>query len=297
LSGLTLRTAAETLLGAKGEQEVADLCVAARVVTDEIAARFYTFPLFGRMRYRQCVRPLDRIVGRMIRERRSGVKHTGDLLSMLAHAQDGTVQAMSDQQLRDEAVTLLLAGNETTAVALSWTCYLLGQHAAIDERVARELEEVLDGRAATVQDLPRLGLIERVILEAMRLYPAAWIVGREAVRDCRIGDYAVPAGTTLCMSPWVIHRDPRHFDSPESFRPDRWSGDLGARLPRFAYLPFGGGPRICIGNRFAMMQAKLILATLLQRFRLEGQRDRPAVPQAAMSLRAKGGVWVRLSAR
>jgi len=202
---------------------------------------------------------------------------------------------MSDQQLRDEAVTLLLAGHETTALALSWTGYLLGQHPEIQAQLAAEVHEVLGSRAATMEDLPRLRLTEQVVMESMRLYPPAWAIGREAVQDCEIGGYAVSAGTTLYMSQWLIHRDPRHFENPTAFRPDRWSGDLARRLPRFAYVPFGGGPRICIGNRFAMMEAVLILATIVQRFRLEWQRERPVVPFASITLRPNGGVWVRLS--
>ena len=138
---------------------------------------------------------------------------------------------------------------------------------------------------------------EHVVMEAMRLFPPAWAIGREAAQDCEIGGYHVAAGTTILMSPWVIHRDPRFFENPTEFRPQRWSGDLARQLPRFAYFPFGGGPRICIGNRFAMMEAMLILATIVQRFRLEWLCDRPVVPFASITLRPQGGVWVRLAAR
>lgn len=273
-------------------------------MSQEIAARFSRpfvipdwLPLPGHIRYCRGLRRIEHVVSRFIHERRSRREEAGDLLSILMQARDENGTPMSDRQLRDEAVTLLLAGHETTALALSWTGYLLGHHPEVEAELASEVGEVLGNRPATVEDLPRLRLTEQVVMEAMRLYPPAWAIGREAVNDCAIGGYAVPAGATLYMSPWVIHRDPRHFESPTAFRPERWSGDLARRLPRFAYFPFGGGPRICIGNRFAMMEAVLILATIVQRFRLEWQRERPVVPFASITLRPNGGVWVRLVAR
>jgi cytochrome P450 len=199
---------------------------------------------------------------------------------------------MSDQQLRDEAVTILLAGHETTALALSWTWSLLTEHPDQEERLAAEVRDVLSGRSATVEDLPKLRFTEQVVLESMRLYPPAWAVGREALHDCQVGGYAVPAGTTIYMSPWVIHRSPRFFDKPEEFYPERWQGDFAKQLPRFAYFPFGGGPRVCIGNRFAMMEAVLILATMVQHFRIERAKGHPVTPLPSITLRPKGGVWV-----
>jgi cytochrome P450 len=200
---------------------------------------------------------------------------------------------MSDRQLRDEVITLLIAGHETTALALSWTWYLLSQNPQADAKLAAELREVLGGRAPTVSDLPRLRYTEQVITESMRLYPPAWGIGREAIADCEIGGYAIPAGTTVIISAWLSHRNPKHFPEPLAFRPERWAGDFAATLPRFAYIPFGGGPRICIGNRFAMMEAVLVLATVAQRFRLEWQPDHPVVPLPSITLRPKGGVWVK----
>jgi cytochrome P450 len=216
---------------------------------------------------------------------------------MLMLARDDEGQSMSEGQLRDEVITLLLAGHETTALALSWTWYLLAQHSDVDTKLAAELRDVLGGRAPTVGDLPQLRYTEQVVTEAMRLYPPAWGFGREALADCEIGGYAIPAGTTIIISPWVSHRDPRYFDQPAEFRPERWSGDFARQLPRFAYMPFGGGPRICIGNRFAMMEAVLILATVAQRFRLRWHGTRPVVPQPSITLRPKGGVWVKLAPR
>jgi cytochrome P450 len=304
MMALTLRIAAKTLFGSEIEQDVAEIDAAVGLLTDEIAARFSrpfvipdSFPLPGHIRYRRGLRHIEQVVSRMIQERRSRLEDGGDLLSTLMQARDENGNPMSDRQLRDEAVTLLLAGHETTALALSWTGYLLGQHPEIEHELATELQDVLRGRAATVEDLPRLRFTEQVVTEAMRLYPPAWTIGRQAVSDCEIGGYPVQAGTTLYMSQWVMHRDPRYFEQPTAFRPDRWSGDLARQLPRFAYFPFGGGPRICIGSRFAMMEAMLILATIVQRFRLEWQRDRPVVPFASITLRPSGGVWVRPTAQ
>ena len=199
---------------------------------------------------------------------------------------------MNDQQIRDEVVTMLLAGHETTALALSWTCYLLSRHRAVESRLTAELYEVLGTRSPTVDDLARLRHCEHAIYEAMRLYPPAWAIGREAINPCEIGGYRVPAGMTIFIAPWVLHRDSRYFNSPTEFRPDRWASGLAKQLPRFAYMPFGGGPRVCIGNRFAMMEAVLILAAIVQHFALEAQNEQPE-PFPSITLRPKGGVWLR----
>jgi cytochrome P450 len=243
------------------------------------------------------LRHVEAIVARLIRERQSSQQDAGDLLSMLMQARDENGSPMSDRQLRDEVVTLLLAGHETTALALSWTWYLLAQRRDLDAQVSAEAREVLGDRTPGLEDLPRLKLAEWIVMEAMRLYPPAWAMGREALHDCEIGGHFIAAGTTVFMSPWVLHRDQRYFDNPNEFRPERWCGDLARQLPRFVYFPFGGGPRICIGNRFAMMEAVLILVTMVQRFRLKWQRDRPVVPFPSITLRPKGGVWVKVDGR
>jgi cytochrome P450 len=300
MMALTLRVAAKTLFNAEVDQDVADIGKAFDTIVEEIMLRGRrpfripdVIPTPGNIRYTRGVRRIDQLVNTIIQERqRQGADH-GDLLSMLMLARDDEGRSMTDQQLRDEVITLLLAGHETTALALSWTWYLLSQHPEVDARLAAELQEVLGGRAPAVSDLPRLTYTEQVVTEGMRLYPPAWGIGREAIADCEIGGYAIPAGTTIIISAWVSHRNPRYFEDPLAFRPERWSGNFAATLPRFAYIPFGGGPRICIGNRFAMMEAVLILATVAQRFRLEWQRDHPVVPLPSITLRPKGGVWVK----
>jgi cytochrome P450 len=204
---------------------------------------------------------------------------------------------MTDRQLRDEVVTLFLAGHETTAIALSWTWYLLGQNPSVEAELADELRSVLGGRPPTVDDLPSLRYTDAVVREAMRLYPPAYVIGREATEACEIGGHPIPVGTTVYVSPWVTQRDARFFPEPEAFRPGRWSDESSARLPRFAYFPFGGGPRLCIGVSFAMMEAVLLLATIAQRFRLRIEDDQRVVPFPSITLRPSPGVNVTLSAR
>jgi cytochrome P450 len=254
-------------------------------------------PTPAHLRFNRAVREVDRVVYRFIRERRASGEDTGDLLSMLLRAQDEDGTSMTDKQLRDEVMTLFLAGHETTALALTWAWYLLARNAEVEERLAAELEEVLGGRAPTVEDLPRLSYAEWVIKESMRLYPPAYAVGREAVRDCEIGGYHVPKSMQVFAFQWVVHRDARWYDEPEAFRPERWREEVAARLPRYAYFPFGGGPRQCIGNSFALMEAVLILATVAQRFRLRLVAGHMVGVLPALSLRPRNGVRVMLERR
>jgi cytochrome P450 len=204
---------------------------------------------------------------------------------------------MTDKQLRDEVMTLFLAGHETTANALSWTFWLLSLNPHAETKLAEELERVLGGRTPTVSDLPDLPYAERVVKESMRLYPPAWVVGREAIAECEVGGYPMPAGTTALMSQWVMHRDPRYHENPERFDPDRWTAEYEKALPRFAYFPFGGGPRQCIGAGFAMTEARLILATVAQRFRMDLAPDQRVEPYASITLRPKEGISMTLAER
>jgi cytochrome P450 len=297
---LTLKIAASAFFGSEVTEDVAVIDGAVNDLSHEIAARFKRpilipdwVPLPGHVRYRRALRRIEQVIARMIAERRSRADERSDLLSLLMLAGTDQDLPMSDRQLRDEAVTMLLAGHETTALALSWTWHLLTRHPDMQEQLATQAHEVLGHRKPTIADLPRLTGAEQVINEAMRLYPPAWAVGREALRDCELGGFPVPAGTAIYMCPWVLHRSARYFDDPEAFRPERWAGDLARRLPRFAYFPFGGGPRVCIGNRFALMEAVLVLTTMVQRIRLERIDDRPVVPFASITLRPSRGVWVR----
>jgi cytochrome P450 len=201
---------------------------------------------------------------------------------------------MTDKQLRDESITLFLAGHETTAIALSWTWFLLSQHPEIRNQLNAEISTVLGSRIPSMDDLPKLRFAEMVILESMRLYPPAYGFGREALSDCEIGGFYVPAGTTIFLSQWVTHRDHRFFEDPETFHPLRWENDLVKKIPKFAYFPFSGGPRQCIGNSFAMMEASLLLVTILQKFQLDLVNGHPVVPQPSITLRPKFGLKMHL---
>jgi len=213
---------------------------------------------------------------------------------MLMNVRDEDGNGMSDKQLRDEVLTFLLAGHETTALALSWTFHLLGQNPGVDEKLHAELQEVLPGRAPTFSDLPALTYTERVIKESMRLYPPAWSLARKAISDFELRGYTIPAGANIVMSQWIVHHDPKYFPDPELFNPDRWLDPAMQKLPRFAYFPFGGGARQCIGNSFAMMEAVLLLATIAQRFSLRVVPNQPVVPVPSFTLRPKHGIFMKL---
>jgi cytochrome P450 len=210
---------------------------------------------------------LDQTVQGFIASGRSRRQLGHDLLSrlLLAQHEDGT--RMSDRQLRDEAMTLYLAGHETTALTLTCSWYLLSQHRQVDEKLLSEWQHVLAGRAPTAEDLPRLSYTAAVIAESMRLFPPVYVIGREATVDLELGGYQVKRGYTVLMSQWVNHRDLKYFPEPEEFRPERWEDGLAKRIPKFAYYPFGGGQRLCVGNTFALMEAAIVLATVGQRYR------------------------------
>ena len=254
-------------------------------------------PTPGNLRYRRAIRQLDDIVYGFIRQRRSSGQSGDDLLSWLLRAQDEHGGGMTDQQLRDEVMTLLLAGHETTAVSLSWTWFLLMQYPEVEKKLWSELRAVLNGRSPRTQDLSQLRYTERVVKEAMRLYPPAWGIVRNSLKDCEIGGFRVPAGATLLMSQWVMHRDPRYYDQPESFNPDRWSEDHAKKVPRFAYFPFGGGPRTCIGASFAMMEAVLVLAAIAQKYQIRVAPDCAVEPLPTITLRPRQGIKVVLAQR
>ena len=249
-------------------------------------------PTPAHLRFHGLAKKIDKVVYRIISEHRGSGEDRGDLLSMLLAARDEDGSQMSDRQLRDEVMTLFLAGHETTALTLAWSWYLLGKHPEAEQKFHAELDEVLSGRAPTMADLPRLKFTEQIAKECMRLYPPAFGLGREAIHDCDIGGYRVPKGTQVFMFQWATQRDARFYDQPNEFRPERWTEDFIEHLPKYAYFPFGGGPRVCIGASFAMMEIILCLATIGQKFRLEIDRDHPVSIYPAMSLRPKDGIKV-----
>jgi cytochrome P450 len=300
---LTLEIVAKCLFDADVGSQATDVGKAMKVALENFSSQRRLVriprgvPTPHNIRFEMAARRLDEIVGKIIEDRRKSGDDRGDLLSMLMLAEDEEGGRMTDRQLRDEVMTLFLAGHETTANALSWTFWLLSLSPHAEVELAEELECVLGGRAPTVSDLPDLPYVERVLKESMRLYPPAWVVGREAIAECEVGGYRMPAGTTALMSQWVMHRDPRYHQNPKRFDPDRWMAQYAKALPRFAYFPFGGGPRQCIGAGFAMTEACLILATVAQRFRLDLAPGQRVEPYASITLRPKMDIRVSLVER
>lgn len=306
MTQLTLDVVTRSLFGARVSQD-------ARSVGADVAAVMARFfqqaalsfvlpdgtPLPKGPRLLRSKRRLDQKILGIIHERRSSPSPANDLLQILLDAQDEHGSRMTDEQLRDEIMTLFLAGHETTANALSWTWYLLAQNPGAERALAAELDSVLGVAAPTLADLPRLPYTEMVIKESMRLYPPAWGIGRRAIRDFELNGYRIPAGTNVFLLQWVTHRDPRFFPDPERFDPERWRDDpiRRGRLPRFAYFPFGGGPRVCIGAGFAMMEATLLLATLAQRFQLSLLPNSRVTPFFSITLRPKHGLKMLLRCR
>jgi cytochrome P450 len=250
-------------------------------------------PRNRRFQHALCV--LDNFVYRMIDERRQGGGDTGDVLSMLLNARDEeTGERMSDTQLRDELMTMFVAGHQTTANALAWTWYLLSRHPDIDLRLHTECLQVLAGRTPTYQDVPKLPYTRMVIEEAMRLYPPTWITARRPLQDDAIGGYQIPANSVVLLSPYVTQHHPKFWENPENFDPDRFTPERVAERPRYAYFPFGGGPRVCIGRSLALVEAQLILATVAQKYRLHLVPGHPVEPKAMMTLQPRHGVLMTL---
>jgi len=295
---LTLAIVARTLFGADVSSEADEIGSALTEVLglfDTVMLPFSEWleklPLPSVRRFQRARARLDQTIYRIIAERRKSSEDRGDLLSMLLLAQDEeTSGRMTDQQIRDEALTLFLAGHETTANALTWTWYLLSQNPEAEAKVHAEVDRVLEGRAARFDDLPQLRYLEMVFAEAMRLYPPAWAIGRRAKVDYAIGDYTLPAQSVVLMSTYVVHRDPRWFPDPLRFDPDRWRPEAAEQRPKFSYFPFGGGARVCVGERFAWMEGVLLLATLAQRWRLRLAADQRVEHRAMITLRAKYGM-------
>ena len=254
-------------------------------------------PIPSVRRFEKARDKLDRIVYGLIAERRKGGEDAGDLLSTLLLAQDEDKTRMTDQQVRDEALTLLIAGHETTANALTWTWYLLSQNPEAEARMHAELDVALGGHLPTFDDVERLPYTTGVFSEALRLYPPAWAIGRRAKQDYTIGGLTIPAKSILLMSPWVVHRDPRWWPEPERFLPERWLAGEAAERPKFSYFPFGGGARVCIGERFAWAEGVLVLATLAPLWEMDLVAGHPVEPRAVITLRTRYGMKMRLASR
>jgi cytochrome P450 len=302
MMGLTLSVVAKTLFDADVDQEADEIGVALTSLVDlfptlmnPLANLLRKLPLPQTMRFRRSIERLDRTVYGIIDERRKSGQDRGDLLSMLLMAVDeeGDGGGMTDQQLRDEAMTLFLAGHETTANALAWTWYLLALNPEAADEMHRELDSVLGDRLPLPDDYPRLPYTEMVVAESMRMFPPAWAVSRLAIEEAMIGEWMVPRGAVVVAAQAVTHRDPRWFPDPGLFDPLRFTPEAQASRPKLAYFPFGAGPRICIGEGFAWMEAVLIVATIAQRWRMELVSN-DVTPQASITLRPKGGIRMRV---
>jgi cytochrome P450 len=251
------------------------------------------FPFPQVVAFHRARRRVDATVHRMIEEHLHGPKRdSGDLLSMMIESMPDVESEAGRTQLRDQVVTIFLAGYETTANALAWTFRLLGEHSQVEEQLLSEVDSVLNGRVATLDDVSQLKYSEMVLAESLRLYPPAWAQVRQALNDFQLGDYFLPARTTVLMSQWIMHRSPEFFPDPLRFDPTRFRQEAKASRPKFAYFPFGGGARQCIGEAFAWMEGVLVLATLLQRWRFRLVPGQKFEPQSLITLRPKNGVRI-----
>ncbi len=302
---LTLAIVAKTLFSADVENEAAEIGEALTTTFKAFNIGILPFselleklPLPYIKRFEAARARLDATVYRIIDERRATGEDKGDLLSMLLLAQDteGDGGGMTDTQVRDEAMTIFLAGHETTANALSWTWYLLSQHPEIEARFHREVEALGD-RLPRPDDLANLPYTRMIFAEAMRLYPPAWAVGRRALNDFEAGGYHIPARSMVLMSQYIMHRDPRFHPEPERFDPERWLPEVAATRPKFSYFPFGGGTRICIGEQFAWMEGILILATIAQKWKLRYLGSAPPPVEPRITLRPGGSLDMRVERR
>lgn len=304
---LTLSIVAKTLFGADVDDEADEIREALTGVLETFnlallpaAELMELLPLPWVRKFRRSRERLDRTVYRIIGERRAELARgvdRGDLLSMLLAATDGEGDGtgMTDEQLRDEVMTLFLAGHETTANALTWTWYLLCRHPKVEELLHAEVDAL--GHPPTIDDLPRLEYTRRIVMESMRLYPPAYAVGRRALEDYVIGEHLVPKGTVVLLSQFLVHRDPRWYPKPEQFDPDRWLPDVIATRPKLSYFPFGAGTRICVGEQFAWTEAILVLATLAQRWRLWLAPKQRIAVDPRITLRPRYGVRMVVRAR
>ncbi len=302
---LTLAVVAKTLFNADVESEAAQIGESLNAVLHLFELVMMPFseylerlPLPSVRRFERARAQLDETIYRIIGERRRSGEDRGDLLSMLLLTEDeeGT-GGMSNEQIRDESLTLFLAGHETTANALTWTWYLLSQNPEAESRFHAELDEVLGGRPPTPDDFARLKYTEAVVAESMRIYPPAWSIGRMASRTYEVGGYTIEPREIVIMSPYVVHRDPRWWPDPERFDPGRWTPELRAARPKFSYFPFGGGARVCIGENFAWMEAVLMLAAIGQRWKLRLVPGHPVAHRALITLRPRNGMKMSIHAR
>lgn len=303
---VTLAIVGKTLFDADVESEAAEIRTALtdimqlfNRITSPFPNLLMKLPLPSNFRFLKASKRLDATIYRIINEHRATGADRGDLLSMLLMAQDeeGDGGSMTDLQLRDEAMTIFLAGHETTANALAWTWYLLARHADVEARLHEEIDRELEGRLPAADDFARLKYTEMVLAEAMRMYPPAWTMGRQALKDYPIDNFTVPAGSIILMSPWVMQHDERYYPDPFTFDPERWTPARREARPKFSYFPFGGGPRVCIGEGFAWMEGVLLIATIAQRWRMRLAEGEKVEPRPMITLRPRRGIRMTIERR
>ena len=306
MAALTLSIVARTLLDSHlEERDIAAVRRSATTLTDHFDSRFNSLAFFipdwlptpGNVRMRLAVRRLDRIVYRLIAIRRAADSRGGDAISLLLDASAAEATPLTDRELRDEVMTLFMAGHETTAVALAWSIFLLSENPDATAALQTELDDVLGGGLPTVADVSRLRYTEAVVFEALRLYPPAYVLSREAIRPTTVASRELPKGGIAFISVWATHRRPDLFEAPSMFRPERWLDGLARRLPRGAYVPFADGPRKCIGASFAMQETILVLATIARRFSLKPRAAQEIRPRAAVTVRPAAPIRLAVQAR
>lgn len=297
MNSLAMQIVAKTLFGADMSGEAVEIREALSEILDQFERS--TLPEADRADFEAARARLDAAIYRIIKERRASGEDRGDLLSMLlaAHDAEGDGQGMTDVQLRDEAMTIFLAGHETTANAMAWCWYLLSTNPECATRFYAEVDEVLGQRRAGLEDVPKLAYTTKVFAESLRLYPPIWVVGRCAKVDCEIGGYTIPANSVVLLSQYVTQRDPRYFPEPSQFDPERWTPEAKAARPKFSYFPFSSGSRSCLGEPFAWVEGVLCLATLAQTHRFQLVPGHRIVLQPQLTLRAKYGIRMQVERR
>ena len=302
MSLLTIKIIMRAMFGIDATKTASDIAKALNVVMLQYfyqAQTLYLLPTWlptsSNLRANRAKQKLDEIVSDIVEQRRKLPE--ADLLSVMLQAKDENGQQLSSKELRDEVMTLLIAGHDTTANALTWTLMLLAQNREVEAKLSAEIESVLKSRLPAIDDIPQLPYTEMVLKESLRLYPPAWILGRELIQDCNISGYNFPRGTIIYFSQWTVHRSARFYDEPEQFNPDRWMDNFEQRLPRCAYFPFGAGARICIGKAFSMMEATLVLATIVQKFRFTLVSEHPIELLPSFTLRPKQGLKMAIATR
>ena len=303
MAQLTIRILADTLYSMDIQRDAGEIVDALRSVvsnTGRLALPgghlWEKSPLPGARKFARSIERLDRATADILKRRRESGEEHDDVLQLFLTTRDDH-GGMTDRQIRDETMTLLLAGHETTANILTWVWYLLDRHPEVEARLHEEIDEVLGEDPPTFDDLPALGLTSKVLLETLRLYPPVWATPRRALEDYELDKYTIPAGSLVGMNQYVMHRDARYFPDPDRFDPERWTPEERAKRPRYSFFPFGAGPRMCLGEGFAFMEMRFVLAALARRWKVRIVPGHPVKAKPVMTLRPKHGLRVTVHQR